>query len=118
MAIDLNDLKTILYQPGGAFAQLDYGLALGENRAVAAAKRAIAFPLLENIDMQDAQAIVTIISGNKNVFLQEYDQAVRLIRDRAKHDVNMLCGLIYNDEMGEEISVALIVVEAIPHITN
>jgi len=99
---DLPDVKSILCGTNSV-ARMAYGTASGKNRAIEAAKRAIS-----HVDIPSAQGVLILISGTEDMLLDEYNQAVCHICDIADGDANIMCGMICDDGMGEELGVTVI----------
>lgn len=104
--LDFADIKTIMTDSG--FALMGTGIASGENRAVEAARKAISNPLLEEISLNGAKALLINITGGKNMKLHEVSQAVSLVKEEAHDDANIIFGAVIDDGMEEEIKVTII----------
>src|SRR5437879_1101709 len=70
---DFADVKAIMH--GQGYAVMGTAVATGTNRAVDAANRAIASPLLEDNSIQGAQGILINISGSSSLTLHELHEA-------------------------------------------
>ncbi|MEO5724211.1 MAG: cell division protein FtsZ [Ilumatobacteraceae bacterium] len=102
---DFADVKMILSSAGSAL--MGIGQASGENRAVTAAKAAIASPLLES-SIEGARGILLLISGGSDLGLFEFSQAAEIIHAVAHQDANIIFGTVIDDEMGDEVKVTVI----------
>ena len=69
----------------------------GTNRAVDAANRAIASPLLEDNSIQGAQGILINISGSSSLTLQEVHEASSVIQKAAHENANIIFGAVQDD---------------------
>jgi cell division protein FtsZ len=107
MNVDFADVKTVMSETRGV-AMMGSGMATGESRAIEAAERAISSPLLEDIDIHGAQGILVNVTGNEDMTLAEYDEAVSIIHNMADEDANIICGMVYDQEAGEEIRVTVV----------
>ena len=83
------------------------GLATGENRAIEAAKKAIASPLLEN-DIDGATDAIINISGGTDISLYEVDEALRAIRDASTTEINIIYGATINPDLKDELIITII----------
>jgi hypothetical protein len=83
------------------------GRATGENRAVEAARMAIASPLLE-VNITGAQGILFNITGSSNLSLFEVTEAAEEIRAAADPEANIIFGTSFNDRLGEEVMITVI----------
>ncbi len=83
------------------------GRASGENRAVEAARQAIASPLLE-VDIAGAQGILFNVTGGGNLSLYEVTEAAEEIRAAADPEANIIFGTSFNERLGEEVAITVI----------
>src|SRR5687767_13841155 len=103
--LDFADVRTIMKDAGSAL--MGIGRASGENRAVEAAREAIASPLLE-VDIAGAQGILFNITGSSNLSLHEVTEAAEEIRAAADPEANIIFGTSFNDRLGEEVMITVI----------
>jgi cell division protein FtsZ len=83
------------------------GRATGENRASAAAREAIASPLLE-VNIAGAQGVLFNITGGSNLSLFEVDEAAEIIKETADPEANIIFGTVIDERMGDDISITVI----------
>jgi cell division protein FtsZ len=102
---DFADVKMVLSNAGSAL--MGIGQASGENRAVTAAKAAIASPLLEAA-IDGARGILLNITGSSAMGLFEMNAAAEIIHGVAHQDANIIFGTVIDDEMGDEVKVTVI----------
>jgi cell division protein FtsZ len=102
---DFADVKMILANSGSAL--MGIGQASGENRAVIAAKTAIASPLLEAA-IDGARGILLNITGPSDLGLFEINAAAEIIQGVAHQDANIIFGTVIDDEMGDEVKLTVI----------
>ncbi len=107
MNVDFADVKAVMSETRGV-AMMGSGVATGEGRAMEAAERAISSPLLEDIDIHGAQGILVNVTGNEDMTLAEYDEAVSIIHNMADEDANIICGMVYDQDAGEEVRVTVV----------
>jgi cell division protein FtsZ len=103
--LDFADVRAIMKDAGSAL--MGIGRASGENRAVEAARQAIASPLLE-VDIAGAQGILFNVSGGSNLSLYEVTEAAEEIRAAADPEANIIFGTSFNERMGEEVAITVI----------
>ncbi|MBN2233325.1 MAG: cell division protein FtsZ [Deltaproteobacteria bacterium] len=104
--LDFQDIKTIMSNTG--MALMGTGTAGGENRAVEAAHKAVASPLLEDISIQGAKGILINITAGEGLTLFEVNEASSLIQEEAHEDANIIFGAVLDESMGEDIRVTVI----------
>ena len=103
--LDFADVRAIMKDAGSAL--MGIGRATGENRAVEAARMAIASPLLE-VNITGAQGILFNITGSTNLSLFEVTEAAEEIRAAADPEANIIFGTSFNDRLGEEVMITVI----------
>ncbi len=121
MNVDFADVKAVMSETVG-MAMMGSGAASGESRACEAAERAISSPLLEDVDIHGARGILVNVTGNEDMTLAEYDEAVSIIHNMADEDANIICGMVYDQNVGDEMRVTVVatglVSEASPKLTT
>jgi len=103
--LDFADVRAIMKDAGSAL--MGIGRASGENRAVEAARQAIASPLLE-VDIQGAQGILFNITGSSSLSLYEVTEAAEEIRAAADPEANIIFGTSFNERLGDEVMITVI----------
>ncbi|HEY7522984.1 MAG TPA: cell division protein FtsZ [Candidatus Limnocylindrales bacterium] len=103
--LDFADVRAIMKDAGSAL--MGIGRATGENRALEAARMAIASPLLE-VNIQGAQGILFNITGSSNVSLHEVTEAAEEIRAAADPEANVIFGTSFNERLGDEVAITVI----------
>ena len=103
--LDFADVRTIMRDAGSAL--MGIGRASGENRAVEAARQAIASPLLE-VNITGAQGILFNITGSSNLSLFEVTEAAEEIRAAADPEANIIFGTSFNERLGDEVMITVI----------
>jgi cell division protein FtsZ len=103
--LDFADVRAIMRDAGSAL--MGIGRASGENRALEAARMAIASPLLE-VNINGAQGILFNISGSSNLTLFEVTEAAEEIRAAADPEANIIFGTSFNERLGEEVQITVI----------
>ncbi len=102
---DFADVRMIMHDAGSAL--MGIGKADGEGRALAAARAAIASPLLES-SIEGARGILLSISGSSALGLFEVNEAAEIIHDVAHPDCNIIFGTVVDESMEDEIRVTVI----------
>jgi len=103
--VDFADVKAIMFNQGSAL--MGIGRASGENRAVEAAKAAIASPLLE-VSVEGARGILFTVTGGSNMSMYEVSEAAKVITASADPNAKVIFGAILNESMKDEIKVTVI----------
>ncbi len=104
---DFADLRTIMKEVGPAI--MGSGSAIGENRAIEAAKRAIDNQLLEDVGIDGARGLLINISASEETFsMSEFMEVSSLIEDKVDDDAKVVIGALYDDNLGDELHVTVI----------
>ena len=103
--VDYADVKAIMESSGSAL--MGIGRASGENRAVEAAKQAIASPLLE-LSIDGARGILFTITGGSDLGMHEVAEAAKIITSSADEDAKVIFGANIDDSLGDEIRIAVV----------
>lgn len=104
--VDFADVKTVMSIKGNAI--MGTGSASGEHRARDAAEKAIACPLLEDIDIQGANGILVNVTATTDMGMDEFDEIGNIMHAFASENVDMKIGTAINEEMGDEIKVTVV----------
>ncbi|OGQ98955.1 MAG: cell division protein FtsZ [Deltaproteobacteria bacterium RIFOXYD12_FULL_57_12] len=105
--VDFADLRAVMQQVGPAI--MGAGSAVGENRAIEAAKRAIDNPLLQDSGIDGARGVLINISASQeSLTMNEFMEASALIQEKAHVDANVIVGALFDDNLGDELRVTVI----------
>jgi cell division protein FtsZ len=89
-------------------AMMGTGEAEGDDRALVAAQKAIANPLLDGVSMQGAKGVIVSITGGDDMRLLEVDEAANHIRELVDPDANIIWGSAFNPELEGKIRVSVV----------
>lgn len=103
--VDFADVRTIMSSAGSAL--MGIGTGIGENRAQAAARAAIASPLLE-ISMDGARGVLFNIIGGADLTMSEVDEAAKIISSAADPDANIIFGATIDETMHDQIRITVV----------
>jgi cell division protein FtsZ len=104
--LDFADIRTVMAEMG--LALMGAASAVGENRAIEAAQKAISSPLLEDISIQGARGVLINITGGPDLCLHEVNEAASMIQEEAHEDANIIFGSVIDETMTEEIRITVI----------
>ena len=104
--VDFADVKTIMSNMGRAI--MGTGCAKGEGRARLAAEIAVSSPLLDNISVEGATAVLVNIVGGTSLKMKEMEEATQLIYEQAHEDANIIWGASVDESMGDLVKVTVI----------
>lgn len=103
--VDFADVKTIMEDAGSAL--MGIGRASGENRAVEAAKQAIASPLLE-VSIDGAKGILFTITGGGDLGMHEVSEAAKVITGSADDDARVIFGANIDEDLKDEVRITVV----------
>lgn len=103
--VDFADVRTIMSNAGSAL--MGIGTGIGENRAQAAARAAIASPLLE-VTMEGARGVLFNIVGGSDLTMTEVDEAAKIISSSADPDANIIFGATIDETMHDQIRITVV----------
>lgn len=103
--VDFADVKAIMQNAGSAL--MGIGSASGENRAVDAAKMAIASPLLE-LSIDGAKGILFTVTGSSDLAMYEVAEAAKVITGSADDDAKVIFGANVDESMEDEVRITVV----------
>ena len=106
IVLDFADVKTIMAEMGVAL--MGTGIASGENRALEAAQRAISSPLLEDISIAGARALLLNITASSSLGFEEVIEASTLIQKEVHEEANIIWGTAIDESLGDELRVTVV----------
>ena len=83
------------------------GQSKGENRAIEAAKSAVASPLLE-LSIEGAKGILFTIAGSSNLSMNEVNEAAKIITGSADPDAKIIFGAIISEDLDDDIKITVV----------
>jgi cell division protein FtsZ len=104
--LDFADVRSVMAEMGKAM--MGTGEGEGENRALEAAERAIANPLLDGVSMTGAKGVIISIIGGEDMKLLEVDEAANHIRELVDEDANIIWGSAFNPDLDGKIRVSVV----------
>ncbi len=104
--LDFADVRAVMKGMGQAV--MGTGIGEGENRALEAAQRAIANPLLEDTTIEGSLGVIVNITGGTDLSLAEAADATALITKTADPEANVIYGIVTDESMGEAVKVTVI----------
>jgi len=104
--LDFADVRSVRGEMGKAM--MGTGEGSGENRALEAAERAIANPLLDGVSMQGAKGVIISIIGGEDMKLLEIDEAANHIRELVDPEANIIWGSAFNPDLEGKIRVSVV----------
>ncbi len=110
--LDFADVRAVMDEMGKAM--MGTGEGTGEDRAIQAAEKAIANPLLDEISLKGARGVLINITGGYDLTLFELDEAANRIREEVDAEANIIVGSTLDADMegGMRVSVVATGIDA------
>ena len=105
--LDFADVRAVMGNMMGK-AMMGTGEALGEGRAIEAAEAAISSPLLDDVSMQGARAVLINITGGLDMTLYEVDEAANRIREEVDPEAHIIFGSTFDEGLEGRIRVSCV----------
>jgi cell division protein FtsZ len=103
--LDFADVRSIMKDAGPAWMSI--GKGTGQNRAIDAAKEALASPLLD-VSIEGSKAVLFNVVGGNNLSLFEVNQAADVIKQAVDPEANIIFGVANDPSMENEVKITLI----------
>ncbi|QMW22370.1 cell division protein FtsZ [Sandaracinobacteroides saxicola] len=104
--LDFADVRTVMSEMGKAM--MGTGEAQGERRAIEAAEKAISNPLLDEVSLRGAKAVIINITGGDDLGLMEVEEAAQHIREMVDADANIIVGSGFNAALEGRMRVSVV----------
>jgi cell division protein FtsZ len=104
--LDFSDVRTVMTEMGKAM--MGTGEASGEDRALMAAQNAIQNPLLDEVSLKGAKAVLVNVTGGLDMTLLEVDEAANAISDQVDPEANIIFGAAFDPALDGKIRVSVV----------
>ena len=104
--LDFADVRTVMTEMGKAM--MGTGEASGEGRALMAAENAIQNPLLDEVSLKGAKAVLVNITGGLDMTLLEVDEAANAISGQVDADANIIFGAAFDPALQNTLRVSVV----------
>jgi cell division protein FtsZ len=106
MNVDFNDVKTVMSETG--FAIMGSGEASGESRAREAAEMAMSSPLLDDIDLHGARAVLVNITSSDDMTIDEFQEVGDAVAEFASENATVIIGMAIDETLTDELRVTVV----------
>ncbi len=103
--VDFADVRTVMSENG--MAMMGSAVASGPDRARIAAERAIASPLLEDVDMTGARGVLVNITSTSSLKVREMEEVMACVQFAAE-EATVILGSVFDESMGDELRVTVV----------
>ncbi len=104
--LDFADVRAVMNEMGKAM--MGTGEAEGDSRALQAAEKAIANPLLDEISLKGARGVLINVTGGYDLTLFELDEAANRIREEVDPEANIIVGSTLDPDMEGKMRVSVV----------
>jgi cell division protein FtsZ len=104
--LDFADVKSVMHDRGNAI--LGCGIGSGKNRAIEAAQAAVSSPLLEEMPIHGAEAVLINVQGGLDMGLHEAAEATQFVSERVGDEADVFWGAVIDPSLGDEMRVTII----------
>ncbi len=104
--LDFADVRTIM--AGMGMALMGAGVGKGEHRALDAAQKAIASPLLDETSIDGARGILINFTGGSDLSLHEVEEAARIVQEAAHEEAHIIFGAVIDPSLQGEVRITVI----------
>jgi len=104
--LDFADVRTVMTEMGKAM--MGTGEASGEGRALMAAENAIQNPLLDEVTLKGAKAVLVNITGGEDMTLLEVDEAANAISSQVDPEANVIFGAAFDPTLEGKVRVSVV----------
>ncbi|TMQ24983.1 MAG: cell division protein FtsZ [Candidatus Rokuibacteriota bacterium] len=104
--LDFADVRTIM--SGMGMAMMGTGVGHGEHRALDAAQKAVASPLLDDTSIEGAKGILINFTGGSDLAIHEVEEAARIVQEAAHEEANIIFGAVIDPTLSDEVRMTVI----------
>ena len=104
--LDFADVRTIM--AGMGMALMGAGVGKGEHRALDAAQKAVASPLLDETSIEGARGILINFTGGSDLSLHEVEEAARIVQEAAHEEAQIIFGAVIDPSLQDEVRITVI----------
>jgi cell division protein FtsZ len=104
--LDFADVRAIM--SGMGMAMMGTGVGKGEHRALDAAQKAVASPLLDDTSIEGARGILINFTGGNDLSIHEVEEAARIVQEAAHEEANIIFGAVIDPSLMDEVRMTVI----------
>ena len=104
--LDFADVRTIM--SGMGMAMMGTGVGHGEHRALDAAQKAVASPLLDDTSIEGARGILINFTGGSDFAIHEVEEGARIVQEAAHEEANIIFGAVIDPGLRDEVRMTVI----------
>jgi cell division protein FtsZ len=105
--VDFAHVRQLMMLGGGALLSIGFGE--GPGKAMQAIERALHHPLLETINLENANGIIANFTGGTDLTFVEVTEALTHLQERTNNQADIIPGVISNECMDGRVQVILVI---------
>ena len=104
--LDFADVRTCMFESG--LALMGMGTGFGETRAEEAVNQAITMPLLEDVSLKTAKAVLYNITAPSDISAEEMQHIGDKIYEAVPEGANIVFGVVFDDTLEDQLRVTVV----------
>ena len=104
--LDFADVRAIM--SGMGMALMGTGVGKGEHRALDAAQKAVASPLLDDASINGARGVLINFTGGADLSIHEVEEAAQVVQEAAHAEANIIFGAVVDERIQDEVRITVI----------
>ena len=104
--VDFADVRTVMKETGDAL--MGVGVGSGDNKSMDAIRMAINSPLLEEVSIEGAKAVLINIAGGQDLSLHEINEVTEEVQKQVDPEANIIFGTTIDSGLTDKIRVTVI----------
>jgi cell division protein FtsZ len=107
MNVDFSHVREVMQRGGGSLLTLGQGK--GEGKAIKAIDAALHHPLIDQIELDNATAIIANFTCGTDISFMEIVEALTYLQEKTHHQAEVIPGVITEPEMSGKVEVILVI---------
>lgn len=104
--VDFADVRTVMSEMG--MAMMGSAAASGLDRARVAAQKAVASPLLEDVNLAGARGVLVNVTASSSLKMKEYLEVMNTVKDFTAEEATVIVGTVIDENIGDELRVTIV----------
>ncbi len=104
--VDFADVRTVMSEMG--MAMMGSAVATGAERAREAAQKAVASPLLEDINLAGARGVLVNVTASSSLKMREYYEVMNAVKSFVAEEATVIAGTVIDEDIGDELRVTIV----------
>ena len=105
--VDFSHIRQVMQNGGGSL--LSIGIGRGKDKAIQAIHNALHHPLLESVNIENANAIIANITAGEDLAFTEVTEGLNQLSELTNHNADIIPGFIVDPRLEDRCEVILII---------